>query len=192
MLIDQHGSVKDELARGEQKSLQTDRVILVPGPEDEVRTVSQIYRWFINEGLIESEIAGRLNEMKVRTDLDRLWTRATVHEVLSNEKYIGNNVYNRRSFKLKKLRVVNAPDMWIKKEGAFEPIVPPEVFYSAQGIIRARSHRYTNEELIERLRTLYQKRGFLSGLVIDENEPVKSWEYAVLARAGRRVKTCCA
>ena len=54
------------------------------------------------------------------------------------------------------------------------------MFYTAQGIIRARSHRYTNEELIERLRTLYQKRGFLSGLVIDENEPVKSWEYAVL------------
>jgi hypothetical protein len=42
--------------------------------------------------------------------------------VLSNEKYIGNNVYNRRSFKLKKVRVVNQPDMWIKKEGAFEGI----------------------------------------------------------------------
>jgi hypothetical protein len=43
-----------------------------------------------------------------------------VREVLSNEKYIGNNVYNRRSFKLKKHRVVNRPEMWIKKEGAFE------------------------------------------------------------------------
>jgi hypothetical protein len=115
-------------------------------------------------------MSGRLNGMKVRTDLDRAWTRATVHEVLINEKYIGNNIYNRTSFKLKKLRVVNTPDMWIKKEGAFDPIVPPDVFYTAQGIIRARSRRYTNEELIERLRTLYQNRGFLSGLVIDETE----------------------
>jgi hypothetical protein len=40
--------------------------------------------------------------MKVRTDLGRDWTRATVREVLTNEKYIGNNVYNRISFKLKK------------------------------------------------------------------------------------------
>ena len=174
MLIDQNGSIKAELARGEHKSLQTDRVILMPGPEDEVRTVNLMYHWFINEGLMESEIAGRLNGMRVLTDLDREWTRGTVHEVLTNEKYIGNNIYNRRSFKLKKLRVENTPDMWIKKEGAFESIVPPDVFYTAQGIIRARAYRYSNEELIERLRNLYQNRGFLSGLIIDETEGMPS------------------
>lgn len=174
VLIDQNGSIKAELIRGEHKSLQTDRVILMPGPDDEIRIVNQIYQWFIDEGLVESEIAGRLNGMKVRTDLDRDWTRATVHEVLTNEKYIGNNVYNRISFKLKKHRVINTPDMWIKKEGAFDAIVPPEVFYTAQGIIRARARRYTNEELIERLRNLYQNRGFLSGLIIDETEGMPS------------------
>jgi hypothetical protein len=123
-----------------RQSLQTDRVILMPGPEDEIRTVNLMYHWFIDDGLMESEIAGRLNGMAVRTDLDREWTRATVHEVLTNEKYIGNNVYNRISFKLKKLRVENTPDMWIKKEGAFESIVPPDVFYTAQGIARARAY----------------------------------------------------
>jgi DNA invertase Pin-like site-specific DNA recombinase len=170
ILIDQQGSVKGELARGEHKSLQTDRVILAPGPEEEIRTVNQIYRWFIDEGLVESEIAARLNQLNARTDLDRPWTRGTVHEVLTNEKYIGNNLYNRVSFKLKKKRVINTPDMWIKKEGAFDPIVPPELFYTAQGIVRARARRYSNEELIERLRSLYQNRGFLSGLIIDETE----------------------
>jgi DNA invertase Pin-like site-specific DNA recombinase len=50
VLIDQFGVIKSELARGEHKSLQTDRVILMPGPEDEVRVVNQIYRWFIDEG----------------------------------------------------------------------------------------------------------------------------------------------
>ncbi len=174
VLIDQNGSMKAELRRGEHKSLQTDRVILMPGPEEEVRTVNQMYHWFIDEGLVESEIAARLNAMGLRTDLDREWTRGSVHEVLTNEKYIGNNVYNRTSFKLKKLRVQNSPDMWIKKEGAFEPIVPPEVFYTALGIIRARAHRYSNEELIERLRTLYQNRGFLSGLIIDETDGMPS------------------
>jgi DNA invertase Pin-like site-specific DNA recombinase len=174
VLIDQNGSIKTELTRGEHKSLQTDRVILMPGPEDEVRTVNLMYRWFIDDGLVESEIAGRLNGMAVRTDLDREWTRGTVHEVLTNEKYIGNNVYNRISFKLKKLRVENTPDMWIKKEGAFESIVPPDVFYTAQGIVRARAYRYTDEDLIERLRTLYQNRGFLSGLIINETDGMPS------------------
>jgi len=173
-LIDQHGDVKSELTRGEHKSLQTDRVILRPGPDDEVRIVNQIYHWFIEDGLTESEIANRLNTMKVRTDLDREWTRGTVNEVLTNEKYIGNNVYNRVSFKLKKTRVVNTPDMWIKKEGAFESIVQSELFYTAQGILRERSRRYTDEELIERLRNLYRNRGILSGLIIDESEGMPS------------------
>jgi DNA invertase Pin-like site-specific DNA recombinase len=174
VLIDQSGSIKAELARGEHKSLQTDRVILVPGPEDEIRIVNQMYNWFIDDGLVESEIAERLNGMEVETDLGRAWTRATVHEVLTNEKYIGNNIYNRISFKLKKLRVTNMPEMWIKKEGAFESIVPSEVFYTVRGIIRARAHRYTNEELIERLRSLYKNRGFLSGLIINETEGMPS------------------
>ncbi len=174
VLLDHNGSIKAQLTRGEHKSLQTDRVILMPGPEDEVQTVNLMYRWFIDDGLVESEIVERLNERAIRTDLDRAWTRATVHEVLTNEKYIGNNIFNRTSFKLKKLRVENTPDMWIKKEGAFEPIVPPEVFYTAQGIIRARSHRFSNEELIERLRSLYQQRGFLSGLIINEAENMPS------------------
>lgn len=174
VLIDQTGSMKSELARGEHKSLQTDRVILMPGPDTEVQVVNQIYRWFVDEGVSESEIAARLNGGGILTDLEREWTRSTVREVLSNEKYIGNNVYNRISFKLKKHRVTNTPDMWIRKEGAFEAIVPPEVFYTAQGIMRARAHRFSNEELIEKLRNLFRQRGFLSGLIIDETEGMPS------------------
>ena len=94
--------------------------------------------------------------------------------MLSNEKYIGNNVYNRRSFKLKKVRVVNRPEMWIKKEGAFESIVPPDLFYTAQGILRERAHRFSNEELVEKLRRLFQQHGYLSGLIIDEAEGMPS------------------
>ena len=174
VLIDQHGIMKSELERGEHKSLQTDRVVLMPRPESEVRIVNLIYSWFIEESLNEYEIAARLNGMRVRTDLDRDWTRATVREVLTNEKYIGNNVYNRVSFKLKKIRVVNPSDMWIRKEGAFQSIVSSETFYTAQGIMRARARHYSNEELIERLRNLYRNRGFLSGLVIDETDGMPS------------------
>lgn len=192
VLIDQQGLVKCELTRGEHKSLQTDRVILMPGPEAEIRIVSEMYRWFIDEGIAEAEIAERLNAMNIRTDFERAWTRATVHEVLTNEKYVGHNVYNRVSFKLKKKRVVNPPDMWIKKEDAFEPIVPPDVFYTAQGIMRARARRYTNDELIARLRTLYQQRGFLSGLVINETEgmpatSIYAYRFGSLMRAYQMV-----
>src|SRR5690349_20292119 len=43
-LIDQAGTPKGELARGEHKSIQTDRVVLVPGPAEEIEIVRWIYR----------------------------------------------------------------------------------------------------------------------------------------------------
>ena len=174
VLIDQHGLMKGVLSRGEHKSLQTDRVILIPGPSAEVEVVNRIYRGFINDNLSETQIADRLNAEGLRTDLDRPWTRGTVNEVLSNEKYIGNNIYNRISFKLKKTRVTNPSEMWIRKEGAFEAIVSPELFYTAQGIMRARARRYSDEELLQRLRHLYETRGLLSGLIINETEGMPS------------------
>jgi len=174
LLIDSQGSHKTELSRGEQKSLQTDRVILVPGPAAEIKVINDIYEWFIEEGIAEAEIACRLNSKGLQTDLGRPWTRAVVHGVLTNEKYIGNNVYNRVSFKLKKTRVHNPSDMWIRRDEAFESLVPTELFYTAQGMLRARARRYSQQELLDRLKSLYQQRGFLSGLVIDESESMPS------------------
>ncbi len=174
VLIDQSGISKGTLTRGQHKSLQTDRVILRPGPPEEVEVVDRIYRWFIDDGLQESTIAARLNQEGILTDLDRPWTRGTVHEVLTNEKYVGDNVFNRTSFKLKKQFVVNTPDMWIRKEGAFEAVVDRAIFYTAQGIIRARFRRFTDDELLERLKNLYQQRGLLSGLVINETDGMPS------------------
>src|SRR5450631_2350307 len=43
VLVDQQGSVKAGLARGEHKSLQMDRVILMPGPDEEVEVVNRMY-----------------------------------------------------------------------------------------------------------------------------------------------------
>lgn len=44
MLIDETGQTKGILSRGEHKSIQTDRVMLVPGPDEEVTIVNQIFR----------------------------------------------------------------------------------------------------------------------------------------------------
>ncbi len=54
MLIDQGRQRKTMLKMGEHKSIQTDRVILVRGPDEEVETVRWIYRAFIDESKNES------------------------------------------------------------------------------------------------------------------------------------------
>lgn len=122
-LIDEHGERKSELKRGEHKSLQTDRVILIPGPDEEIENVRWMYHAFVENSMNETEIAAELNRRCILTDLGRPWTRGTVHEVLTNEKYIGNNVFNRTSFKLKQRYVINPEDMWIRSDGAFQAIV---------------------------------------------------------------------
>ncbi len=174
ILVDQHGTIKSELARGEHKSIQTDRVILTLGPPAEVQIVRDIYLWFVQERKTEREIAGLLNMAGIASDSGLPWTPGTVHQILTNEKYIGNNVYNRISFKLKKKRVRNAPDMYIRAAGVFEPVVDTGIFADAQQIIQVRARRYSDDELIGLLGQMLQQHGRLSALIIDECEEAPS------------------
>jgi len=174
LLINENGEPKGELALGERKSLQTDRVILVPGPPEEVETVRHIYRLFVEQGVQEAEIAVRLNRDGSRTDLGRPWTRATIHQVLTNPKYKGDNVFNRVSFKLKIRRVVNAPEQWVRARGAFAALVDAGIFQRAGHIVAERSRKLTDAELLDLLRSLLQARGALSSLVIDEHDDMPS------------------
>lgn len=167
-LVDQHGSPKGELGRGEQKSIATDRVVLVPGPAGEVKLVQEVYRLFVNQGRSEREIAEHLNEEGVSTDLDRPWTRGTVHQLLINEKYIGNNVWAQTSFKLKQRHIRNSPQEWVRADDAFAPIVDKTVFERAAAIIAVRSERLTSDQMLDRLRAILAGHGILSGLIIDE------------------------
>ncbi len=174
MLIDERGVAKGILERGQHKSIHTDRVTLVPGPDEEIAIVREIFLAFVEELKSETEIAEALNARGVLTDLDRAWTRGTVHQILINEKYIGNNVWNRSSFKLKKRRVRNDPETWVRAEGVFEGIVDPDLFAAANAIISARSNKLTDDEMIEGLKEVFVAEGFLSGLVIDEAEALPS------------------
>ncbi len=174
MLLDEKGEPKGPLQRGEKKSIQTDRVILVPGPEDEIDVVRRVYRMFLDERRTEREIAGVLNAQGIQTDRGTAWTRGTVRELLTNEKYIGQNVFNRVSFKLKKARVRNPPEMWVRDEDAFTPIVDAAAFHTVRGIILARHRRLSDDEMLGRLREILDQRGKLSGVLIDEIEQMPS------------------
>jgi len=174
MLIDASGETKGQLSLGEQKSIHTDRVILVPGPPEEQEIVRRIYRAFLEDQRNEREIADDLNRAGVLSERGGKWTRALVHQILTNEKYIGNNIFNRVSFKLKKKRVRNAPDMWVRRDEAFDPIVDPADFYRVQGMLLERHRRFSDDDLLAKLRALYERVGRLSGMVISESDETPS------------------
>ncbi len=174
MLLDPKGDRKAVLKRGEHKSLQTDRVVLVEGPKEEVDVVREIYRRFVKDGLAERQIADWLNAQGIRSPEDSSWTRGRVHTVLTNEKYIGNNVWNRTSFKLKQRHVENPPEGWVRKDGVFPALIDAETFFTARGIIEERGRRFSPEEMIERLRKLHESQGYLSGALIDDADGLPS------------------
>src|SRR5271165_1384618 len=166
-LIDQDRNPKGILSRGMHKSIQTDRVILIPGPESEMQVVREIYDLFTQKQSTENEIAVWLNGRGLVNEFGRPWTLSVVRQILTNPKYAGANVYNRRSFKLKRKRVANPPEMWIRCDNAFTPIVPLEQFTQALAIIESRHTHLTDEQLLERLRDLLARIGELSGILIE-------------------------
>ena len=88
-LVGLDGVVKQVLAKGERKSIQNERVILVPGPEEEVKVVRMIFDLYTIEGMGVKRIAGFLNEQGLQPGGRRRWTKDAVHTLLTNPKYIG-------------------------------------------------------------------------------------------------------
>jgi len=173
-IVDQHGNRKGELRHGEHKACQSERVILVPGPKREIEIVQEIYRLFVRDNLLENEIASRLNKDGILTEVGRAWTSAKVHGVLTKEKYIGNQVYNRTSKKLDGKLISNPPEMWIRRVGAYEPIVSIELFEAARRKIAARTCNVTDLELIERLKEVLHRQGALSTRLLEAADNMPS------------------
>ena len=170
LLVDENGIAKEILSFRKRKSIQTDRVILIPGPKNEIKIVNRIYDLFIDYNVPEFIIAERLNEQNIPAENGTLWTRAKIHQILTNEKYIGNNIYNKTSSKLKSRLVKNPKHEWVRCDKAFKPIISKKKYNKAQDIIQLRSIHLTNEELLEKLKQKLESNGKLSGFIIDEDD----------------------
>jgi len=170
LLVDENGIAKEILSFRKRKSIQTDRVILIPGPKNEIKIVNRIYDLFIDSNVPEFIIAERLNEQNIPAENGTLWTRAKIHQILTNEKYIGNNIYNKTSSKLKSRLVKNPKNEWVRCDKAYKPIISKKKYNKAQEIIQLRSVHLTNEELLEKLKQKLESNGKLSGFIIDEDD----------------------
>jgi DNA invertase Pin-like site-specific DNA recombinase len=169
-LLDCGGNVRGLLSNGEHKCIQSDRVVLIPGPEEELSIIREIFNLFTNSLMYETGIARLLNERGIKTDRGQAWTRGGVHGILTNSKFIGTTLYNRKSFKLSKKLVENPSTMWMRRDDAYGAIVPLEQFEKAQKIMQARNIPATDENLLTSLRELWAKRGRLSAHLIIEDE----------------------
>lgn len=170
MLCGRNGEAKGTLMFGDRKALADDRVVLVLGPPAEVDIIRKIYDWYLNEKLGDTAIARRLNAMEVTTATGGEWVAADVLNILTNEKYIGNLTYNRRSSKLHTSTKNNALVLWKRKVGAFPGIVSAEVLTEAIHERTRRHRRWSADDLLGILRYIYQTHGRVSQKLISIQE----------------------
>ena len=115
-----------------------------------------------------------LNERGIKTDQGKPWTRPAVHGILTNSKYIGTTIYNRRSFKLSKEHVDNPINMWMLRDDPYGAIIPLAQFAKAQEILLVRNIPRTDDNLLANLRRLWAKRGKITARMIKQDESMPS------------------
>lgn len=174
LLVKPDRSPKQILAAGELKSLATDRVILVPGPIQEVETVKEMYRMLISERMSVSGIARELNRKNITNAQGRRWRYSSVYGVLSHPKYSGCHVFGRTSARLYTPMVKMPKSDWIVKSGAFEPIIDADTFSEAQKTLEGRTITKSDQELLNALRSLLLAHGRLSLRLIQRSPDTAS------------------
>jgi len=112
------------------KSNKMHRVIWTPSP-----TSAPFVRWIFEtyeKGTGLNLIVQRLNEQKTPAPRGRHWSKTMVHYLLRNRAYIGERIYNRRSYKAyrrgEKTSLANPKDAWVVKENAHEPLIGRDLF----------------------------------------------------------------
>jgi DNA invertase Pin-like site-specific DNA recombinase len=165
-LVDAAGARKHLLQRGERKSIATDRIILVPGPSDEIAVVQRIYRDYAQRGLGTRAIVSALNREGIPSESGRQWSEAVLRRVLTSEKYVGDSVWGRVSCKLRTPSRPNDPSTWVRHRGAFAGIVDRKLFEKAQRIRAKRARHVSDDEIVQHLRRIYAKHGTISTALI--------------------------
>ena len=179
-LVDENRDSKGILAKGERKHLQTDHVILRPGPQHELEIVNRIFHQFVVEKKSQAAIMRQLNLEQVPNHRGKPWTEWMVHYLLRNENYIGNIVYNRNSYRLRQVLRANPSELWIRSTGVFEPIIDLDLFSKAQRIMKEHYVRLSEEQLLRRLREALSEKGRLSGTIMNRMDGLPSTALYVL------------
>lgn len=118
-----------------------------------------------------------LNDQGVAAERGGEWRPWHVKAILTNEKYMGNVVFNRGTAKLSSKRSSNARDDWIRVAGALAPIVAPDVFQQAVLERKRRKLPKDRDTLVSMLRGLHENHGRVTVAIINAEKGIPIWKY---------------
>ncbi|WP_316192406.1 MULTISPECIES: recombinase family protein [unclassified Bradyrhizobium] len=168
LLVDPLRNPRQILQPGQAKALDGDKVIVVPGPPEELAVIRRIFKLYVEQQLTFREIARRLAAAGVRGHGGEPLSIGSIRNIVSNELCIGQMTYNQTTVILQSPPLKNPEEQWTRFR-AFEPIVPIELFQQAQAL-RARCKKgcWSDAKILEALRELLAEKGRLSQLLIND------------------------
>lgn len=159
LLVSPNRTTKQFLEFGERKSITTDRVILVPGPPEEVENVQELFRLLVSGERTVYGIAREFNRRGIKYLPSSKWDYQAVYNILTHPKYSGRNVYCRTARKLYTPTIRLPRCEWVEVPNAFEPIVDFQTFEKAQEILGSRTFNKSNDYLLNELQALLAAKG---------------------------------
>jgi DNA invertase Pin-like site-specific DNA recombinase len=178
LLVDAKRNPRQVLNSGESKALSSDKVIVIPGPPEELAVIRRIFRLYVRHQLSVPEIAKRLAKDGIKGYGDNPLGLATIRHVLSNELCIGQMTYNVRTKRLQSGTLKNPEQLWTRFS-AFEPIVPVTQFRKAQELSRSANRRWDKEAITNSLQSLLAQEGRLSQRLLNNTAGAPSSETVV-------------
>jgi len=116
----------------------------------ELKTQGALKEYLFNNKILTPS---QFRHYKIQSKIPYRWDSRTLHDILTNEVYIGHMIQHRwekRNFRRKKLSRVPM-EQWIKKENKHEAIISNEQFNWVQELLKSapKKSKINNRELLE-------------------------------------------
>jgi DNA invertase Pin-like site-specific DNA recombinase len=181
------------LQRGDRKSMQSERIRWVPGPDTEVALVRRVFDLFGTTDITIAALERQLLAEGYRLSDGRPITFRMLRTALSCEAFIGNFVWGRKAVKAGRAgRLAGDSPLAVRRaEGVLAPMVEQEIWQLVQAKLRRTPspvHR-SRARLLSELQAAFRQKPTLSTLDLREYgcacAPVYTREFGSIYEAMR-------
>lgn len=153
--IDREGN-RRPLARGQHKAMQSEHIVWVPGPREEVELVNRIFRIYADTDATIVGLTRQLCDEGLTTSIGRPFTEYTVDRLLRTEAFVGNFVWGKDRYPKEEKRRKSPIS---RADNVIEPIVPADLWHRAQKKLwERRKITWDKEDLLQRLREMIAEK----------------------------------
>jgi DNA invertase Pin-like site-specific DNA recombinase len=161
VVVSREGETIGTIEDGCHRCRAGDRVVIRPGPEEELVNIRRIFDLYLKRKLSFRAIKARLNNYPIYRLDGKPWSADMVRRLIADECYIGNLVF--KSFHTKgQIKRSKQPTQVIRHEKVFDPIVPVNVFHAAAKRRRELLKPLGVDDMIKKLQDFYAKNGKVS------------------------------